>query len=122
MAGLISKKVRGLNVKNWVVLQLFLNCSGPWVNSRKVQGLFNKKGQAEPVRTDLIRWLSILRFRSKGYAVLILCIGVRSGGQDWLGARGGGEGHRRPFSAAARGGNSPEFTNLGAPGAYSSGS
>ena len=34
--------------------------------------------------------------------------------------QGGGANRRRPISAAARRGNPPEFTNLGAPGHYSS--
>ena len=42
MAVPIFKKVRGLNVKNRTVLQLFLNCSGPRVESRKDQGFFSK--------------------------------------------------------------------------------
>ena len=46
-AGPILKKVRGLNIKNKTVLQLFLNCSGLRVESRKVQGLFNKIARAK---------------------------------------------------------------------------
>ena len=44
-AGSKTGKLRGLNAKNRADLELFLNCSGSHVNSRKVQGLFNKKGR-----------------------------------------------------------------------------
>ena len=46
-AGPILKKVRGLNVKNSTVLQLFLNCSGPRVESRKDQDLFSKTAMVD---------------------------------------------------------------------------
>ena len=52
-AGSKTGKLRGLNAKNRADLELFLNCSGSRVNSRKVQGLFNKKGQAEAISKDL---------------------------------------------------------------------
>ena len=42
-ADLKTRKLRGFGVRNWADLELFLNCSGPRVNSRKVQGLFSKK-------------------------------------------------------------------------------
>ena len=46
MAGSKTGKLRGLNAKNKADLELFLNCSGSRVNSRKVQG------QAEAVSKD----------------------------------------------------------------------
>ena len=45
--GTIFGKLRGLNAKNRTVLQLFLNCSGPRVESRKDQGLFSKTAMAD---------------------------------------------------------------------------
>ena len=78
-AGLKTGKLRGLNAKNRADLELFLNCSGSRVNSRKVQGLFNKKGRLKRYlrmraigsgsggsglirsRSNLVRWLRIGR-------------------------------------------------------------
>ena len=42
MAGSIFKKLRGLLVKFWAKLQIVLHYYGLWVESTKVQGLFNK--------------------------------------------------------------------------------
>ena len=78
-AGSKIGKLRGLNAKNRADLELFLNCSGSRVNSRKVQGLFNKKGRLKRYlrmravgsgsggsglirsRSNLVRWLRIGR-------------------------------------------------------------
>ena len=78
-AGSKTGKLRGLNAKNRADLELFLNCSGSRVNSRKVQGLFNKKGRLKRYlrmraigsgsggsglirsRSNLVRWLRIGR-------------------------------------------------------------
>jgi hypothetical protein len=46
---------------------------------------------------------------------LIVGVGSGSYGSRGLGARGGGAGHRRPASAAARGSGLPDFTDSGAP-------
>ena len=40
-------KLRGLNAKNRTGMQLLLNCSGPRVDSRKDEGLFNKNVRAK---------------------------------------------------------------------------
>jgi hypothetical protein len=40
-------KFRGLNAKNRTGMQLLLNCSGPRVDSRKDEGLFNKNVRAK---------------------------------------------------------------------------
>ena len=79
MAGSKTGKLRGLNAKNMADLELFLNCSGSRVNSRKVLGLFNKKGRLKRYlrmraigsgsrgsglirsRSNLVRWLRIGR-------------------------------------------------------------
>ena len=79
MAGSKTGKLRGLNAKNRADLELFLNCSGSRVNSRKVRGLFNKKGRLKRClrmravgsgsggsglirsRSNLVRWLRIGR-------------------------------------------------------------
>jgi len=79
MAGSKTGKLMGLNAKNMTDLELFLNCSGSRVNSRKVQGLFNKKGRLKRYlrmravgsgsggsgliqsRSNLVRWLRIGR-------------------------------------------------------------
>ena len=45
MAGLKTGKLRGLNAKNRAYLELLLNWIGLRVDSRKVQGLFNKKAR-----------------------------------------------------------------------------
>ena len=45
-AGSIFKKVRGLNVKNWADLELFLNYAGLRVDFKETQGLFNKSARA----------------------------------------------------------------------------
>ena len=78
-SGSKTGKLRGLNAKNRADLELFLNCSGSRVNSRKVQGLFNKKGRLKwylrmravgsgsggsgliRSRSNLVRWLRIGR-------------------------------------------------------------
>jgi len=78
-AGSKTGKLRGLNAKNRADLELFLNCSGSRVNSRKVQGLINKKGRLKLYlsmravgsgsggsglirsRSNLVRWLRIGR-------------------------------------------------------------
>ena len=52
---------------------------------------------------------------------LIRAAASRSGGQGELGARGGGDQSPASYFTAARGKNSPDFTNLGAPGVYLSG-
>ena len=41
-AGSKSKKVRGLNVKNWAWLEIFLHSHGLRVDTAKDQGLFRK--------------------------------------------------------------------------------
>ena len=56
----------------------------------------------------------------KRYADLISTIRLGSGGQGVFRTQGGGANRRRPISAAACRGNPLEFTNLGAPGLYSS--
>ena len=61
----------------------------------------------------------ITRLRAKRYTDLISAIRLGSSGQGVFRTRGGGANRRRPISAAARRGNPPEFTNLGAPGLYS---
>ena len=37
-----TEKVRGLNIKNWAFLELFLKAHGPRVDFGKGQGLFGK--------------------------------------------------------------------------------
>jgi hypothetical protein len=61
-----------------------------------------------------------LAARIKGVRDLILIAGSGSDDSGRLGARGGGAGHRRPVSLAARGLGSPDFTVNGAPGVKSS--
>ena len=46
MAGSISRKARGLRVKIWTKLQFLLAKGGLRVDYWKLQGLFNKKCQA----------------------------------------------------------------------------
>jgi hypothetical protein len=59
--------------------------------------------------------------RIEGVRNLILTAGSGSDGSGRLGARGGGAGHRRLVSTAARGSGSPDFAKPDAPVAKSSG-
>ena len=67
-AGSKTGKLRGLNAKNRADLELFLNCSGPRVESMKDQGLFSKKTRPN-------RYLRIW------------AVGSRSGGPGLIGSR-----------------------------------
>ena len=84
MASSKTGKLRGLNAKNRADLELFLNCSGSRVNSRKVQGLFNKKGQAEAISKDLdLGGLGLIRSRSN----LVCWLRIGRSGPNWRGTR-----------------------------------
>ena len=60
-AGTKTGKVGGLNIKNRTGMQLLLNCSGPRVDSRKDEGLFNKMA-----RPNQYGWLAAVGSRSEG--------------------------------------------------------
>ena len=101
-AGSKTGKLRGLNTKNRSDLELFLNCSSSWVNSRKVQGLFSEK--ARPKR---YLWIWAVGYRSNGArwldprSNLGRCIRIW---QSRAKGRGGGGGTRRRRAPAAAGG------------------
>jgi hypothetical protein len=81
-----SRKFRGFGAKTGAQLELVLNGGGLRVDSKETQGLFSKiarpkgylliwvvgsgstaqiKNENEPVRVDLIRWITIPWLRSK---------------------------------------------------------
>ena len=66
MAGSISKKLRGLNIKNRAWIAILLHCIGVRVYFSKTQGAFCKTTDADrflgsltSVRSDLFHWSAI---------------------------------------------------------------
>jgi len=75
MAGSISKKLRGLNIKNRAWIEILLHCIGVRVYFSKTQGAFCKTADADrflgsltSARSDLGRWSAIGRSRAVGRA------------------------------------------------------
>ena len=75
MVGSISKKLRGLNIKNRAWIEILLHCIGVRVYFSKTQGAFCKTADADhflgsltSARSDLGRWSAIGRSRVVGRA------------------------------------------------------
>ena len=74
-AGSISKKLRGLNIKNRAWIEILLHCIGVRVYFSKTQGAFCKTADADrflgsltSARSELGRWSAIGRSRAVGRA------------------------------------------------------
>ena len=75
MAGSISKKLRGLNIKNRAWIEILLHCIGVRVYFSKTQGAFCKIADTDcflcsltSARSDLRRWSAIGRSWAVGHA------------------------------------------------------
>src|SRR6185503_15900118 len=74
-AGSISKKLRGINIKNRAWIEILLHCIGVRVYFSKTQGAFCKTADADrflgsltSARSDLGRWSAIGQSRVVGRA------------------------------------------------------